>query len=277
LPLKSKFAARARARKGRKPTRAQRRARVIREPRAVTLWYTIQLRRVAAEFARIVRPAALALAERVGVHTDAADGGGPRIPASVRARVVARAKAIAEQAAPESGKRLERHSKAEFSRLGIKLREAEPKLGPLITRFRRENVELITSLVGRELDTIQALLADGEGRRVESLAKDIEERFGVTTSKAELIARDQTLKLNSAISHTRMSAALVTRGIWTTSGDERVRESHAAMDGVEFDLDDPPEVDGEKVLPGEPVQCRCTTYPVLPELAETEDLPAAAE
>ena len=249
---------------------------MIREPRAATLWYTIQLRRVAAEFARIVRPAALAIAERVGVHTDAADGGGPRIPARVRARAKARAKAITEQAAPESGKRLERHSKTEFARLGIKLREAEPKLAPLITKFRRENIELVTSLVDRELDTLEKLLADGEGRRVESLAKDIEERFGVTTSKAELIARDQTLKLNSAITRERHAAALITEYLWTTSGDARVRESHAALDGERFSYDDPPVTNdaGDRNHPGSDYNCRCTAYPILSEL---EDLPVAAE
>jgi SPP1 gp7 family putative phage head morphogenesis protein len=233
----------------------------------------MQLRRVAAEIARIVRPAALEIAERVGVRTDAAaEVEGRRIPATVRARARSRAKALAEKAAPEAGKRLERHSKSEFVRLGIKLSEAEPTLGPLIAKFRRENVELITSLADREIDTLQRILAGSDGRRVENIAKDIEERFRVTASKAELLARDQTLKLNAAITQARHARAGITEYIWTTVGDERVRETHAALDGQTFSYDDPPVTNdaGDRNHPGEDYQCRCSAYPVLPELEEIE-------
>jgi SPP1 gp7 family putative phage head morphogenesis protein len=69
----------------------------------------------------------------------------------------------------------------------------------------------------------------------------------------------------------------VTEFVWTTAGDERTRESHRAIDGQTFSWDDPPVVDNEEAIPGEPPNCRCVAFPVLPELdgAEESDTEAA--
>jgi hypothetical protein len=49
-----------------------------------------------------------------------------------------------------------------------------------------------------------------------------------------------------------------------------VRERHAELDGERFRWDDPPVTneDGDENHPGEDYQCRCTAYPVLPELGD---------
>jgi uncharacterized protein with gpF-like domain len=52
-----------------------------------------------------------------------------------------------------------------------------------------------------------------------------------------------------------------------------VRESHADMEGQMCDWDDPPEVDGEKVHPGEAINCRCVAIPVV----DMEAIDIAAE
>jgi SPP1 gp7 family putative phage head morphogenesis protein len=88
-------------------------------------------------------------------------------------------------------------------------------------------------------------------------------RFDVTKSHADLIARDQVTKLNADMTRMRHKAAGIKRFRWSTSRDERVRESHAALDGEEFSYDDLPEVDGEKVMPGEPVCCRCVAIAIV--------------
>jgi SPP1 gp7 family putative phage head morphogenesis protein len=166
-----------------------------------------------------------------------------------------------------------RTSKSEFARLGIKIRDAEPSFAPKITKWRAENVGLIKTLFGSEKQKLTALLSDGEGRRYESLAKDIEGRLDVTQRHAEFLAIDQTLKLNAAITQGRMEAAGVTSYVWTTAGDERVRESHQKLDGQQFDFDDPPETneDGDKNNPGEDFRCRCVAYPVIPEVDDQGD------
>ena len=50
---------------------------------------------------------------------------------------------------------------------------------------------------------------------------------------------------------------------WETSEDERVRASHAKLDGKVFDWDDLPVVDGVKTSPGRPINCRCVAVPII--------------
>ena len=57
--------------------------------------------------------------------------------------------------------------------------------------------------------------------------------------------------------------------IWRTVGDSDVRESHAKMEGVYVDWDNPPTIDGIKGHPSERRlidKCRCFEDPVLPEI-----------
>lgn len=161
-----------------------------------------------------------------------------------------------------------KHSDREFKRIGIKLSKSDPGVSKLIPSFRKDNVALVKSMLESEQKTLAQLLADGAGRRVESLKSDIEDRFGITSSHAELIARDQTLKLNADVSHERMQRAGITQFVWTTAGDERVRPMHDDLDGETFDFDSPPVTneDGDTNLPGEDFQCRCVSFAVVEEL-----------
>ncbi len=152
---------------------------------------------------------------------------------------------------------------------GIQVR-ASTGLGARIDMFRDRNVDLIKSLVGNQIDDIQSMLESAEytGLRVEELRASIQERFDVSKSKADLLARDQTLKLNSNITQARQRGAGVERYVWTTSGDERVREEHAALEGEVFSWDDPP----EPGHPGEDYQCRCTAFPIIAEFDDETGL-----
>jgi len=145
---------------------------------------------------------------------------------------------------------------------GINVREASG-LGARLDVFRETNISLIKSLVGNQITDVQNLLesAESTGLRVEDLAEQMEQRFSVSKSKADLLARDQTLKLNANITQARQRGAGVEKYIWTTSGDERVREEHQALEGQVFSWDDPPSVGH----PGEDYQCRCTAFPIIEE------------
>jgi SPP1 gp7 family putative phage head morphogenesis protein len=76
-----------------------------------------------------------------------------------------------------------------------------------------------------------------------------------------LIARDQTLKLNSAITKDRHIAAGISEYTWSTSLDDRVRPEHEALEGTKHSWDAPP----EPGHPGEDFQCRCVAIPVIDE------------
>jgi SPP1 gp7 family putative phage head morphogenesis protein len=100
------------------------------------------------------------------------------------------------------------------------------------------------------------------GMRVKAIKERLIERGDVSQSRAELIARDQTLKLNGQITATRQMRAGVESYVWSTSQDERVREEHAALEGQTFSWVAPPEVGH----PGQDFQCRCVAIPVVQEL-----------
>lgn len=92
--------------------------------------------------------------------------------------------------------------------MGVNLTAAEPDLEPTIERFRDENVKLITSLADEKVTRVRDILTDaGPGTRVEEIAKSIREMGDVTRSRAELIARDQVLKLNAEVTQKRHEAA----------------------------------------------------------------------
>lgn len=140
--------------------------------------------------------------------------------------------------------------------------------GKLQQEFIRNNTELIR-LEERARAEVRGVIEGPlrEGVRVEEVRKKIEERLGVVRSRAELIARDQTLKLYGQIQEARQTAAGIEEYTWSTSEDERVRAGHEHLEGTTQRWDNPPIVDpktGRKAHPGGDFQCRCAAIPILP-------------
>ena len=189
---------------------------------------------------------------------------------SVRARV-------GERLTPEYLRRLTESVGAQTRRanlrklgqsLGVKVAETSPRVAQQMTSFVREGVGLIKGLA---IDTVEDLTgkileAHEKGALVREMRAMVEERLGVSRSRADLIARDQIGKLNGKLVEARNRDLGITRYRWSTSGDERVRASHEALNGQIFAWDNPPEVaPGRREHPGGDYQCRCSAIPVLPE------------
>lgn len=140
-----------------------------------------------------------------------------------------------------------------------------------LAKWRKTNTDLIKTLGDTQKDQLGDILdeATDKGWHVKELREKIQERFDVTKSHADLIARDQTLKLNGQLTKARQTAVGIEKFIWSTSSDERVREEHAALDGQVFSWDDLPTVDDEDdVMPGAQYQCRCVAVAIVPWLDE---------
>jgi hypothetical protein len=187
----------------------------------------------------------------------------------------------------ELGAEIAEFNRKDLSRLlSIDLR-ASGELAPQIQRFARDNVQLIRKMSFETLDQIEreVVAATAQQLDVRQLSKILQKRFDVSKSRGDLIARDQTLKLNSQVTQTRLQGLGVTEYTWITSRDERVRGrpggvngpkpgkawnggNHFKLDGKRFSWNDPPVVDGKgrRAHPGQDFQCRCTASPVLPEL-----------
>lgn len=151
-------------------------------------------------------------------------------------------------------------------------------LSDLMDQFVAHNVSLIRSVPEDVHDDVERLVlhAVSGGRLSGDLADEIDERFDVGESHARLIARDQIGKLYGQINHARQRELGVERFIWRTMGDDRVRDEHADFEEESQDepysYDDPPvDEDGEPVLPGEPVQCRCYAEPVFEDVLDDDE------
>lgn len=193
--------------------------------------------------------------------------------------------------------KVDKSNAREFERvIGINAKQLSAPISIDIERFRTENVELIESIPSNMLDQVSNVVDEAwsNGTRVETLSAQLQERFDVTKSRGDLIARDQTLKLNSKLASSRAQSAGITSYIWTTTRGERVRGNpdgeypnptktgrivadHWRLEGQRFRYDDPPivnEATGDRANPGEDYQCQCTAAPVLDFLegnADNED------
>ena len=146
--------------------------------------------------------------------------------------------------------------------VGFDLFKDTPMLTDVMRDFNRANVKLIKSLASTTFSRVEDVVERGfrSGLRHTEIAKDIQREFKTTKNRAKLIARDQVCKLNSQLSRQRFKANGITKAIWRTMGDERVREEHENRNGQEFSLETG--LDGE--FPGDPINCRCFSEPVLP-------------
>lgn len=167
--------------------------------------------------------------------------------------------------------------KAIKATLGIDIRE-DYYLGDFyaeqLMKWVEENVNLIKTIPFDSLDKMKEIVYDGytNGRTTTQMVKDIQRVYGVDKRHANLIARDQTAKLNGQIQRYQQQDAGIEEYIWCTCGDARVRRSHRELNGKKFRWDTPPiNSDGRACNPGEDYQCRCIGRPVFKK--ETLNLP----
>lgn len=169
--------------------------------------------------------------------------------------------------------------KAVESTLGIELAD-DYYTGELFKKLMKEwiddNVDLIKTIPNDSLSEMRELIFEGyrNGKPTTQIVKEIQRVYGTERRHAQLIARDQIAKLNGQITRLQQEDAGVTEYIWSTSGDSRVRASHAALNNKRFKWSDPPVVDtktGRRCHPGEDYQCRCVALAVFD--FDTIDLP----
>jgi SPP1 gp7 family putative phage head morphogenesis protein len=171
-------------------------------------------------------------------------------------------------------RRVSRRGGEELRRvIGLSL-HSEVGVPAALEAFRARNTDLIVSLARRQIDDLIPILEEAErtGLRVEDLTDQIRERFQVAESRAELLARDQTLKLSGQLNQMRQQNAGIEQYTWSTSQDERVRPVHAELDGTIQSWASPPVVseDGRTGHPGDDYQCRCVAIPILPSDQDLE-------
>lgn len=150
----------------------------------------------------------------------------------------------------------------------------------LMTMWVEENVDLIKTIPHNALGEMRNIVLEGyrNGVPTTRLVKEIQKVYSINKRHARLIARDQIAKLNGQIAKMQQEDAGVTEYVWSTSNDQRVRESHRALNNKRFKWSEPPIVDektGRRCHPGQDYQCRCCALPVFD--FDTVDLPIMPE
>lgn len=139
---------------------------------------------------------------------------------------------------------------------------SESYLNSQIRAFVKNNSSLITKLSDEQArrmeETLFRNLSAGNGVKV--IKEEIEKGFGIGERRARLIARDQTNKFNGNLTELRQQELGIDKYWWSTSLDERVRETHRSNQGKTFSWNKPPASTGH---PGSQIRCRCTAQPII--------------
>lgn len=140
-----------------------------------------------------------------------------------------------------------------------------PNIAERVNTLTAGNVQLIKSIRSQYLDKVQnaVMQAMVKGTLNKDLSAQIKDLSKTTEKRAMFIARDQSSKLNAALTQARHEDVGIKKYMWSTSLDERVRDSHADKEGQIFEYTNPPADTGH---PGHDFNCRCVAIPVLDDV-----------
>ena len=143
-----------------------------------------------------------------------------------------------------------------------------PRIAEKVNAMTTANVQLIKSIHSQYLDKVQNAVTQAmvNGTLNKDLAQQIKDIGKTTEKRAIFIARDQSSKLNAALTQARHEDVGIKKYMWSTSLDERVRDSHADKEGQIFEYANPPADTGH---PGHDFNCRCVAIPYLGDVLKT--------
>ena len=161
----------------------------------------------------------------------------------------------------------------DLRRFGIDIFGDAPELLDYVEASIYDNTRLIMSIPDQYLTQVESIVVTNvrAGGRPASIERALRDQFGVTESRARLIARDQTAKVSGDLASKRQQSSGFEYFQWVDSDDERVRDRHedianrvtAYGPGI-YRWDNPPLSDrGTPIIPGQDFQCRCFARPVL--------------
>jgi uncharacterized protein with gpF-like domain len=154
------------------------------------------------------------------------------------------------------------------------------RIGKVIGQKLLDNVNLIETIPATYFQGIADRVAENwqTGGRWENLVEALARNDDVAMTRAKVIARDQTSKMNAAFNQVRQTDVGIEEYEWQTSNDERVRgdpagkypdaeSDHFSLNGTRHRWGKPGPcagtIDGAPCHPGEDVECRCNAVPYI--------------
>lgn len=160
--------------------------------------------------------------------------------------------------------------------LEVDKKACEEDMNEMVQNWIRQNVSMIQSVPSEYLTDIENIIRWGyETRQPKvNVYRRLEKQIGLTRSKAVMIARDQLGTLYYQMTRHEQESAGVSRYIWITKKDDRVRDSHRELHGTIQSWNAPPPMwywtesrgrvyTGRYCHPGEDFGCRCRAKPVF--------------
>lgn len=184
----------------------------------------------------------------------------------------------AERKTVETGGDIYEFNKGNANRLfaslvGTNFIRSEPWAAEYLRVWSRDNTKLIKTIAPDYLEQVAQRATDyvKSGKNPRLFADELRRQYGLKKFQAKNIARTETAKLNGQLTKTRQQKVGLDEYVWRTSGDERVRRSHARLNGKICSWSDPtvykdgPEDSWKKRTsigayvgdPGDDYQCRC--------------------
>ena len=147
--------------------------------------------------------------------------------------------------------------------LGVDVRMflTRPAVSAYLTEKIAENVDLVKTIPPRFHDGLKRRVGEEfrkapfDQQRLRAMLRDEYQSSGWNLRR---LTRDQTNKEVGGLSRLRHGQLGITRFIWRSSGDERVRPAHAGYNGQTYEWAQAPEGG-----PGAPILCRCTPEAAL--------------
>lgn len=132
-----------------------------------------------------------------------------------------------------------------------------------------ENVSLIRSIPREYSLEVEGIIMRGytAGRDLKTITDELQNRYGITRRRAITISRDQSNKLNATVTQARRVELGLFEAEWVHSHAGKVpRPSHvkAGKDKAKFDVRKGLLLDGQWLLPGQAINCRCSSRTILP-------------
>lgn len=159
-------------------------------------------------------------------------------------------------------------------RMGATLKKAGFTVNLQLTYTTREairasvgmNVGLIKSIPMQYLTDVQKYVNEAvdAGFDLATLTDNLEHSYRIGRNRAKLIARDQTSKVHAAMEQARRQELGIKKAIWIHSAAAKEpRHSHVKANGKELDVNKGMYLDGEWLLPGQAINCGCTSKAVI--------------
>ncbi|HNC59882.1 MAG TPA: minor capsid protein [Leptospiraceae bacterium] len=145
----------------------------------------------------------------------------------------------------------------------------QKQMDEILSQKSKEAANLIKGITDKQSDVLSNKIREAylKGKTTDEIKEIVKKTLKVGDGRAANIGRDQTNKLAGLINSERQKKIGIKEFTWRTKKDNRVRDSHEALEGKPFDwitgaqglLDMP-----SSRFPGDDPNCRCWAEPGNP-------------